>query len=166
MGVYAQDTSVSVERSKAEIESLLSRYGADQFLSGWDNAGNQAMIGFRAKDRHVQFLLHLPDRNDKKYFKTPGGRKVRGPDDAYRAWERDCRQRWRALALVVKAKLEAVSSGITTFEDEFLAHIVLPNGKSVGQWLRPQLAKVYQRGEMPRLLPGPTTDKNGTTPGA
>jgi hypothetical protein len=34
------------------------------------------------------------------------------------------RQRWRALVLVIKAKLEAVEAGISTLESEFLANIV------------------------------------------
>ncbi len=32
---FAEKTDVSPERSKAEIETLVSRYGADQFASGW-----------------------------------------------------------------------------------------------------------------------------------
>ena len=33
--------------------------------------------------------------------------------------------------------------GITNFEEEFLAHIVLPNGKgTVGDWLMPQIDKM------------------------
>jgi hypothetical protein len=64
-------------------------------------------------------------------------------------------QRWRALALVIKAKLEAVAAGITTVEQEFLAHIVLPDGHTtVGTWMAPQLAAAYDAGTMPALLPG------------
>jgi hypothetical protein len=44
---------------------------------------------------------------------------------------------------------------ITTVEEEFLAHIVLPNGKgTVGDWLMPQIDKAYESGKMPPLLPG------------
>ena len=64
------------------------------------------------------------------------------------------RQRWRALALVIKAKLEAVEADITTLEAEFLAHIALPSGATVGEWVGPQLDAVYGSGEMPALLPG------------
>jgi hypothetical protein len=40
---YAVGTSVPVDRSKAEIERLLIRYGADHFASGWrGNAGGKA----------------------------------------------------------------------------------------------------------------------------
>lgn len=67
---------------------------------------------------------------------TPTGRRTRSDDAAEKAWEQATRQRWRALHLVVKAKLEAVESGITVFDDEFLAHIVLPDGGTVGRWMR------------------------------
>jgi hypothetical protein len=68
--------------------------------------------------------------------------------------EQACRQRWRALSLVIKAKLEAVEAQISTVETEFLAQIVLPNGSSVGEWAAPQLALAYASGQMPALMPG------------
>lgn len=68
-----------------------------------------------------------------------------------------------ALALVVKAKLEAVESGISTFEQEFMAHIVLPNGQTTGQWMIPQIEAAYKTGTMPALLPMlPPTVKGGS----
>jgi len=42
---YARDTSVSVERSKAEIERLLQRYGAKEFAHGWQS--QNLMMGLR-----------------------------------------------------------------------------------------------------------------------
>ena len=64
------------------------------------------------------------------------------------------RQRWRALVLIVKAKLEAIEAGISTLEREFLADIIMPNNQTVGQWLAPQIEQVYLTGKMPPLLPG------------
>jgi len=55
---FAEDTKVPVERSRAEIEQLLVRYGADQFASGW--GPESAKIMFRAKGRHIRFTLPLP----------------------------------------------------------------------------------------------------------
>lgn len=147
---YAQDTSVSVERSKAEIESTLQRYGAEQFMHGWDQS--RAVVQFSMNGKYVRFILPLPDRNDPEFRKTPGGRRTRDDDAAYKAWEQSCRQKWRALNLVIKAKLEAVESGITEFEDEFLAHIMLPNGQTAGQWMRPQIDEAYEVGKMPDML--------------
>lgn len=62
-------------------------------------------------------------------------------------------QKWWALYLVIKAKLEAVESGISCFEDEFMANIVLPDGSLVGDFMRPQIAAAYDMGTMPALLP-------------
>lgn len=153
MSRYAEQTTVPVEKSKAEIERILLQHGASCFMSGWDT--DRAYIAFEMQGRRVRFLLPIPDRQDPDFLFTPGRRLRRSQADAYRAWEQACRQRWRALYLVVRAKLEAVESGITTFQDEFLAHIVLPQGGTVGEWLSPQLGQAYATGKMPPLLPAP-----------
>lgn len=150
MARYAEDTSVSVENSRAEIERTLQRYGADSFMYGWDN--EQAVVQFRMEGRHVRFLLPLPDKASEEFTMTPARKYARSDSEALKAWEQACRQRWRALNLVVKAKLEAVAAGITTFDDEFLAHLVLPNGTTVGAWLGPQIDQAYDNGKMPSLL--------------
>jgi len=151
MARYAENTTVTSEKSRAEIERTLSRYGADQFMYGWE--AERAIIGFRMTDRQVRFVLDLPDRDAKEFTHTPSRGTRRTAGQAEGEWEKACRQRWRALALVVKAKLEAVDSGITEFEDEFLAHIVLPDGTTAGQFIRPQIAAAYSTGTMPSMLP-------------
>src|SRR6185312_15472844 len=128
MAKFAENTSVSIERSWSEIESLIIRYGAAS--TAFMNGPGRAMIMFEAKDRRVMFELPLPCIEEKQ-FQRDGRGSVQTADKRHEAWEQACRQRWRALALVIKAKLEAVDSGITAFEDEFLAHIVMPDGKTV-----------------------------------
>ena len=71
---------------------------------------------------------------------------------AFAEWQQACRQRWRALALVIKAKLEAVETGIATFEQEFLAYIVLPNGQSVGDTAIPAIEAAAAGKDLPPLL--------------
>jgi hypothetical protein len=149
MSAYAASTDVSSARSRDEIERTLQRYGADQFLYGWQD--DAAMVGFRMEGRQIRFLLAMPSKDERRF--THHSRGARAPDAALREWEQAVRQRWRALALVIKAKLEAVQSGISEFEDEFLANIVLPDGKTAGGWLRPQIAEAYRVGSMPPLLP-------------
>ena len=147
---YAKNTSVSTEKSRAEIERTLQRYGATSFSYGWE--GSNAAIMFAAQDRRVRFVLTMPDRNDRQFTHTEAQRRKRSEDQAHEHWEKACRQRWRALALIVKAKLEAIESGISTFEDEFLAHVLLPDGSTVGDFMGPQLKHVYATGEMPSFL--------------
>lgn len=154
MSRFASDTSVSVERSKAEIERLLARYGASQFASGWGDG--RAHLGFRIADRTIRFELPLPDREADEFRLTPGGRRTRSAADQERAWEQACRSRWRALLLVIKAKLEAAACGISTIEDEFLAWTVLPGGrgKTVGEEIRPLIAERIASGKSAPLLLG------------
>lgn len=148
---YAASTAVPADRSRAEIEKTLSRYGASSFMYGWD--ATRAIVGFVAHERQVRFVLPMPERTDSEFTRTPTGRD-RTKAQAEAAYDQAVRARWRALALVVKAKLEAVETGIVGFEQEFLAHLVLPNGQTVGDWAEPQIAEVYASGVMPPLMPG------------
>lgn len=147
---YAENTSVLVERSKAEIERTLQRYGASEYITGW--GAGQAMVGFKMENRYVKFILPMPQEHESEICRTAKGR-LRSPTDRRKAWEQACRSRWRALALAIKAKLECVESGISSFESEFLAHIVLPNGKTVGDEVLPRVTEVYDAGKVQPLLP-------------
>jgi hypothetical protein len=145
---YAENTQVSSERSRNEIERILTRYGASAFGYGWQNSS--ATIMFQMNHKQIRFIIHLPDKE--QFKKTETGR-LRKPTAIHESYEQAVRQQWRALALVVKAKLEAVESGISEFETEFLAHIVLPNNQTVGQFLIPQVNQAYETGNMPKMLP-------------
>jgi hypothetical protein len=57
--------------------------------------------------------------------------------------------------LCIKAKLEAVEAKIETFEEAFLAHVVLPDGKTVGEHALPAVAAIYKGGQLSPLLPAP-----------
>jgi hypothetical protein len=157
---YAENTSVPADRSRAEIEKTLQRYGASQFMYGYDE--RYSMIAFTMSERQVRFVVPMPDKDDPRFTHTPTGKKRRDANSMLVEYEKATRQRWRALALVIKAKLEAVETGITVFEDEFLAHIVLPDGTTAGDWMRPQIQNAYDKGGMPKriqfLLPAGESD--------
>jgi hypothetical protein len=148
---YAAATTVTAEKSRAEIERSLVRYGADGFMYGWE--GNRATVAFRMEGKMIKFLLEMPDKDSDEFKRTPVRGEWRSDAAALKAWEQATRQRWRALALLIKAKLEAVESGITIFEEEFMPHVVLPDGNTVGNFMLPQIAAAYASGRMPALLP-------------
>ena len=148
MGKYAANTNVSSELSRLEIEKTLIRYGAENFA--YATTQGKAMIGFTMCERQIKFILPLPVLSE--FSLTPTGRK-RTENSRYEAWEQACRQRWRALNLVIKAKLEAVECGISVFEDEFMANIVLPGGQTVSDFMKPQIEQAYISGEVPKMLP-------------
>ena len=149
MSRYAENTSVSADKSRAEIDKTLTRYGADQFMYGWEDT--RAMIGFRMEGRQIRFVLEMPKKED--FRLTPSKKYKRSDADTLKAWEQATRQKWRALALAVKAKLECVESEISTFEEEFMAHIVMPDGKTISEHLTPQIHEAYETGKMPKMLP-------------
>lgn len=139
MGMYARNTSVPIDRSKAEIEKTLSKYGASSFA--YMTKGNISIIVFEMKDRRIRFNLPMPE--------SPSANATQA---SIKTYEQLCRSYWRSLALAVKAKLEAVECGITSFETEFLAHIVMPGGKTAGEWLIPQIGAAYENKKLPPLL--------------
>ena len=148
--VYAQNTSVSTIQTHMEIERTLNRYGADGFA--YAAQGDMATVIFGMESRRMRFVLTLPDPEEFRYtsHSPPRERSQKAQDDSY---DQACRQKWRALLLVIKAKLEAIESGISTLEEEFLANIVLPDNTTAGDWLIPQIGEAYRTGEMPPMLP-------------
>src|SRR5574337_2150563 len=148
---YAETTSVGADKSRAEIERTLQRYGATGFLYGWNQ--DRAVIGFHMHNRQIKFVLQMPDRMDESFWTTPGRHRRRVESQAHAAWEQATRQRWRALAVAVKAKLEAVEGGIATFDGELLPYIVLPGGETVADFMLRQIEAAYTTGKIPKMLP-------------
>ena len=148
--VYAQNTDVSSLRSRNHIERTLQRHGADGFWYVYE--GNVVAVMFTIVERRVRFTLQMPDPAEFRYTNQtpPRERSQKAQVDVYE--QAHC-QKWRALLLVIKAKLEAVESGISTVEAEFLANIVLPVNNTAGDWIIPQIGEAYRTGEMPPMLP-------------
>jgi len=142
---YAETTKVPTMQSRGEIEKLLSKHKCQQFGTAVDYLEMKARVQFTAHDRIVRFTVAMPDP---KKFR-------REQDHA-----QEERRIWRSLLLVIKAKLEAVETGIATFEQEFLANIVMPNGRTVADIVLPQIAESYSSGRMPLALgAGPDEEK-------
>lgn len=150
MTLYAKNTDVSVSKSKQDIDKILSKYRADR--RGIIEEPGRALIVFERDGRRVQMEMFLPHPESKEFKRVRSSYGHQAGDFDPVKHEQACRQKWRALGLVLKAKLEAVESGITSFETEFLAHIFLPGGGTVGKWIGPQLETSYKTGKMPKLL--------------
>lgn len=148
---YAEGTTVAVSKTKGEIEAILTKYGADQY--GMAIEAGRAMVAFRIDGRHVRFVLPLDVRDDEWVWRRPGGG-VRSQSDKDKRAAQEERRRWRALFLIIKAKLEASTSGIVTLADEFAPYTVLPDGRTVAEWLHPQIDAALEAGTMPADVPG------------
>jgi hypothetical protein len=155
---FAEDTIVPVAKSRSEIEALVTKHGATKFMSFFEEG--RAVIAFGMKDRLVRFTITLPDRKDRKFthtaHKDTWNQYLRNADQQEKAYQAELRRIWRALLLVIKAKLEAVHSEITTFEQEFLPFIVLADGQTVGETIIPRLNGQAGSLDITRMLPMPT----------
>lgn len=135
---YARGTTVEVSKTKMEIEKLVTQYGATAFMAGTSSTQRMSQVGFELRSRRIMFRVNAPDAQ--KF----------GTGERYAAEDR---RRWRCLLLSIKAKLECVATGIETFDEAFLAHIVMPDGSTVGQTALPRIAEAYKTGKMQPLLP-------------
>jgi len=138
---FAQGTEVEVGKTRGEIETLLQRHGADQCLTGSDFKTHAGFVHFALGNRQIRFKLRAYAPN----YREHGGGKPLAPEQ----YERE---QWRALLLIIKAKLESVRSGVVTVEQEFLANIVLPNGVLLGDEIAPRVAEMYESGQVRALL--------------
>jgi hypothetical protein len=134
---FAVDTKVPVVQTRMEIESTLTRYGATSFAFATHQ--DRATVMFEAQKRRVRFELKLPSAGEQ------------------RATAKLHRERWRALFLAIKAKLVSVDTEIESFEEAFMSHIVLADGSTVGDSVKPALIEQYATGKMTPLLGPPTS---------
>ncbi|GGL48098.1 hypothetical protein [Caulobacter rhizosphaerae] len=132
---FAEDTKVPVSRSQDEAKAMLRKMNADMIAVYEDTARHALAFTMEGRQYRISVPLKLDAKNR----------------------EQETRRTWRLLVLLLKSKLEAVREGATTIEREFLADMVLPTGQTVSEWVGPQMALAYEKGQMPTalLLEGP-----------
>ena len=87
----------------------------------------------------VKFVVPLPvDQKATEALKKQRKYMYGNPPEAARKdWvAKETRRRWRCLLITIKAKLECIETGIETFEEAFLAHIVTETGQTIYQRLQ------------------------------
>jgi hypothetical protein len=155
MSEYAEGTTVSVINSRMEVEKIILKYAGQSAAYSYGQMEGQAAVSLVAHGRRVRFTVPIPTLEEAK----KGAMRKR---DYYEVkdiprrqeWvDQESRRRWRCLVLAIKAKLEVVESGIATFEEEFLAHIVNPAGQTVYEAIQQATANGQ------RLLP-PVNETN------
>jgi hypothetical protein len=155
---YVRGASITSAASRVEIQDMLTDYGATGFRCGWEEG--RAAIAFTAGERRFRFVLALPGSAD--LAGSVGDRlQPRRQGTGTKSAEEQARWCWHRLSLLIRAKLEAVASGIVSFDQEFLAYMVLPGGDTVFQDAAPAIGTAYATGVHTGLLrqdgrqPGP-----------
>lgn len=146
---YAENTTVSFEKSVGETIELVRRRGADQI--GQMEYPDRFEIGFKLSERLIRFVLPLPSIGDIPMRNGRGSALDLQKRQELLAQAK--RQRGRALMLAIKAKLESVESGIETIEEAFLANIVMADGQTVYERISRPIELEYAGGQHIALLP-------------
>jgi hypothetical protein len=132
---YAKNTTGPVARSKQKIEELLVSYGIEE--SFWGRSPRGDGVGWKYKGKVYKKNVPMPSRDDK----------------TEKQYEQEMRQRWRILYMTLKMKFEEIEAGVESFEDPFLAQMCLPDGSTVGEFMRlPENIAKLEQTKMPKLL--------------
>jgi hypothetical protein len=154
---YAADTTVPVEKSRAELDMLLQKHGATQRGIMCDDDRGLAVVAFVLGERQYRLELPLPREEEflpiaKKTVRTWYTLTEEQRRHRVRLLHQQAgRSRWRALVMLVKSKLELVRIGASTVEREFLADLVLPGGETLARRIDTEMHAIL-KGEAPRLL--------------
>lgn len=146
MSRYAKGTYVSVAQSQSEIQRTLMNYGATEFMFGQGTGTH--FIAFQFRQRAIKIRLDGPSTSYRRKGAYSDTEKSAGQ------LEQETKQRFRCLLLIIKAKLEAVESGIVTVEQEFMPYLVMPDGRTVAEHSLPMIHSAYASGKMPKSIFG------------
>lgn len=145
---FAENTKVPFERSIAAIIEIIDKAGADQV--GQMQSKDGFAIQFTLDNRMVRFKVPFDKIED---MPTVDGRGSRlSADQRASKLAQSKRQRGRALYLVIKAKMESLESEIETFEQAFLAHVVMADGKTLYERIGTSIAHEYETGAPSNML--------------
>ena len=154
MSPYADGTTVTVEKSIAEVRRMLAANGATHYAYG--SSPNGEVVQFAVDGRFYRFDVSAVDAKAMKadfLAENESAWNVKTRADRI-AWDiraqAEHRRRWRARVLWLKALLEFMDE--VPLEQSLLANLVLPDGSTFGGWAADQIDAMYDGGKMPPLL--------------
>lgn len=107
---YAHNTKVPVYRSREEIVGLIGRFGVANLATG--TCAGRDFVMFDHKGQTYRFVVEPQDDPSEE------------------------RRRWRCIVMYIKSALVFVQEGQSDIESVFMAHRILPNGQTWGEFAR------------------------------
>lgn len=150
---FASKTVVPIAKSRGEIDRLLRNWGADAIQWTDEFSEDRSTLRFmwqhEGTDYMARFSIQLEELDPDDLLNLTTGKlseaKVRKAQDARGKREH------RLLLLWLKAALNAVDAGIIDASTLFLPFLEDKTGKTVGEIVVPQMAKL-PTGKVGRLL--------------
>jgi len=131
-----KNTKIRPEKSQADITRELNRYTIYEIQH--TDQKDKFSVAFKVELEEVGTPLMI--RIDVPYDKTKDTEDNIG-------WKKQ-RVLYRVLFYYIKALLNTWDSGLKTFTEIFMPHLVLPNGGTVEQMLLPKIGKAIAEGKM------------------
>jgi hypothetical protein len=146
-----ESTDVSVSKSQAGIRKMIySHKGTGlNLVSQPPREGFEAMVEIEKLSYHVRIMATCKDvtRDRNGYIR---------PVSAYaNAKEQEERRVWRVLYWHLKAMFEAADSGVIDIRDVIMPYVVMRDGKTLSDHVRPVMAEMMTM-DVSRLLPDKT----------
>jgi uncharacterized protein YicC (UPF0701 family) len=149
---YGATTDVPLEKSIAEVVAMLKKAGAARI--GQVEEPESFTIQFFMTERMIRFRVPLPELDT--IPKLDGRGAHMSAESRLKRLKQAHRQKGRALMIVVKAKLESIESQVETFEEAFLANVVMADGATLYERLQEPIRIEYASGKVaPLMLGGP-----------
>lgn len=134
-------TKVPVENSQADIRRSVMKYLERGYTISEvkdDEGVERAIVEFRREGVLVRISAEVPPPDMRKIDATARRARSRSKDEIeFEAREQLRRETWRSIALGVDARLRAVDAGVSTFEQAFMADIVID--EAIGETLYERL---------------------------
>jgi hypothetical protein len=149
-----EGTDVSIEKSQMQIDTLLAAHRISDIR--WTTTAALKVLEFHHAIKE--------DLDEWCYSREPGCPITRGHHYAHKkvrikavlgvrivvAWpnsdERERRRLMRVLWWMLKSKFEIVDAGLVVFEEEFMPHLTLGQGRRMWDAFRPELERRIDEG--------------------
>jgi len=144
-GIYAAETTVSVEKSLAELRQILKRYESSGFAYLEDGENQCETVAWKMGGRPYRITISVPHyASNECWFTDTGKRRTEAQAKAYAGQIH--RQRWRAVVLVVKAMLEGGEAMGFDPEQLMIPYLVLTDGRTLAELAPEHVPQIQARG--------------------
>jgi len=137
---YAEGTTVSVDRSIAELKRTCEKYGATNF--GFLQGDASTAVFFKYEGRLYRLDLHF--QSSAKACNQAEEKKLKAEE----------RRKWRVLILTIKAMFESIENDVLAAPILLQPFTVLPDNTVLGERISATIEQAYLTGNMPTLLLG------------
>ncbi len=133
MPILNYTTTISIEKTTAEIQTKLVKAGAQAVLCEYDDDGIVSFISFRINTPQGSISFRLPSNKEGIYKRLMDDRRVRS---GLKTHQQAARVAWRILKDWVEAQLAIIDAEMADVTEIFLPYAQDRKGKTLYEKLR------------------------------